>query len=1176
MEQKMCLGRGKQMRMASFCGIMSLLALLLFVGCSQPRHYGKVDSLNNLSYAFHYRNLDSTRFYAQKAYEEASEYKDGQAEALNNLAFVDMAKMDYPKAQEHLNEIYKITDNQLELLVADVQMMRLCQRQSKNKEFYTYRQRANLRLNRIGEEEDVLTPRQRQRLIYGKSEYGIVSSTYFYYVGLEKQSISAFHRIDPSGSIVKDTAQMLNYYYNIGAGGLILNKDKSAIYREEFENLIHCYLVAHQCDYPYWVANSLQAMSEHLQSSEGRELLSDFKAEIQYVNTDKMPDSLLAGNLAQRALQIFQTYGDVYQTAGAYRTLGECYWAIGDYRSSIICLETALAHNKAVNQAPDLVASIREQLCMAYSAIDNKVESDANRNIFLDMQEITRQDRELEARAEQLDWQSNMLNIMIGAVIAMILLVVALLFLFAYLGKQSDRKFSISTLLQPLAKWEKINEKEEQQVQGELEEFEEQMQICNLQLINNKRKNVEQRAKVSLAFSIIPFISRIMHEVSRLSEEKNTSAACKEHLAYAQELTRKISEYNAALTQWIQMRQGEISLHIESFALQELFNVLGHSLTEYKIKGIDFTIKPTNDVVKADKILTLFMLNTMAENARKFTPEGGQITVESRAADDYIEISVSDTGRGIPENLQNTLFSHKFQSVQTANAGIDANSDRPHGFGLVNCKGIIEKYRKMSSVFSVCSIGVESQIGKGSRFYFRLPKGIVKILIVLMTLFFPTNNLKAEKLSLVLNKASAFADSAYFSNINGTYQRTVSFADSCIKYLNLSVSLVHPRNKSQMTLQGENPNEAAELQWFHEQVRSNYVTILDIRNETAVAALALHDWKLYTYNNKVYSQLFREYSADNTLNDYVKVMQKSESNKNVAVIILVFLLLTLFPAYYLLYYRHRVHYKLCRERIDAINQVLLGSSSAEHKLSRIQDIWAKQESSQETDNKEIKALTTIVKQIEEALCLKIARNCDIKTDLILAHDELNRIIREKEKYYVSNNVLDNCLSTLKHETMYYPSRIVQLLSEIQVDVSSVQELVGYYNDLYTILCEQAMRQINTSGYLDTDMVDYLFELLIKLNGGSKPKIQVYDVDGHYVRVILCMDALCLDRQQQMNLFTPATYDFRFLVCKQIIREWGDQTNARGCGMRAICNSDNQTNIEITLTQKIWKISKLSS
>lgn len=62
-------------------------------------------------------------------------YDDGKAEALNNLAFVSIAKMDYDKAYDLLNQVASTTDNTIELLVAKVQLMRLCQRQSENKNF---------------------------------------------------------------------------------------------------------------------------------------------------------------------------------------------------------------------------------------------------------------------------------------------------------------------------------------------------------------------------------------------------------------------------------------------------------------------------------------------------------------------------------------------------------------------------------------------------------------------------------------------------------------------------------------------------------------------------------------------------------------------------------------------------------------------------------------------------------------------------------------------------------------------------------------------------------------------------------------------------------------------------------------------------------------------------------
>ena len=132
----------------------------------------------------------------------------------------------------------------------------------------------------------------------------------------------------------------------------------------------------------------------------------------------------------------------------------------------------------------------------------------------------------------------------------------------------------------------------------------------------------------------------------------------------------------------------------------------------FKMKGIDLEVEPTDSVVKADKTLTLFMINTIADNARKYTPEGGKVRVSSVETDDYVEISVEDNGRGMTEDQ----LGHIFDRTYTGG----------HGFGLKNCNGIIEKYKKISRIFKVCSIYAESEVGRGTRLAFRLPKGVVR------------------------------------------------------------------------------------------------------------------------------------------------------------------------------------------------------------------------------------------------------------------------------------------------------------------------------------------------------------------------------------------------------------------------------------------------------------------
>ena len=170
-------------------GLLLLLALVLSA-CSRV-NVRKVDELNAQAYEYHYKNLDSTLFFAKMATREAGRYDGGLAEAYNNKAFVSIARMQYDMAALQLDSVAAITDNQVELLIADIQYMRLCQRQSRNKDFYTYRGSALARLKRISEEDAMLDLHQRARMVYAKSEFDIVTSTYYYYVGLEQPSIEA-------------------------------------------------------------------------------------------------------------------------------------------------------------------------------------------------------------------------------------------------------------------------------------------------------------------------------------------------------------------------------------------------------------------------------------------------------------------------------------------------------------------------------------------------------------------------------------------------------------------------------------------------------------------------------------------------------------------------------------------------------------------------------------------------------------------------------------------------------------------------------------------------------------------------------------------------------------------------------------------------------------------------
>jgi signal transduction histidine kinase len=89
-------------------------------------------------------------------------------------------------------------------------------------------------------------------------------------------------------------------------------------------------------------------------------------------------------------------------------------------------------------------------------------------------------------------------------------------------------------------------------------------------------------------------------------------------------------------------------------------------------------------------------------------PEGGELTVCTRLTEDskFVEIEISDTGCGIPQEHLSKLFDPFFSTKSTG---------KGTGLGLSVSLGIIQRHNG--------TIDVESSVGKGSTFIIRLPAG---------------------------------------------------------------------------------------------------------------------------------------------------------------------------------------------------------------------------------------------------------------------------------------------------------------------------------------------------------------------------------------------------------------------------------------------------------------------
>ena len=110
--------------------------------------------------------------------------------------------------------------------------------------------------------------------------------------------------------------------------------------------------------------------------------------------------------------------------------------------------------------------------------------------------------------------------------------------------------------------------------------------------------------------------------------------------------------------------------------------------------------------ILADAGRVVQVVSNVVGNAVKFTPAGGQIRVRAAAAGDDVRIEVADTGPGLPADQLPHVFDRFWQARRTGRVGI--------GLGLAIAKGIVEAHGG--------HIGVESEEGKGSRFFFTFPR----------------------------------------------------------------------------------------------------------------------------------------------------------------------------------------------------------------------------------------------------------------------------------------------------------------------------------------------------------------------------------------------------------------------------------------------------------------------
>lgn len=165
------------------------------------------------------------------------------------------------------------------------------------------------------------------------------------------------------------------------------------------------------------------------------------------------------------------------------------------------------------------------------------------------------------------------------------------------------------------------------------------------------------------------------------------------------------------LLTWARTQRGEIDCHPVTFdmsgvlmEIQELFS------TKAQAKGVHLDLNVgTGYRVFADLAMTRTILRNLTHNALKFTNSGGAVHATLSRDQDRCLVSITDTGMGMDEEMLQNVFHLNAKTRASPSTCNESGT----GLGLILCKEFVEK--------NGGSIGVKSEPGKGSTFWFNLP-----------------------------------------------------------------------------------------------------------------------------------------------------------------------------------------------------------------------------------------------------------------------------------------------------------------------------------------------------------------------------------------------------------------------------------------------------------------------
>lgn len=198
-------------------------------------------------------------------------------------------------------------------------------------------------------------------------------------------------------------------------------------------------------------------------------------------------------------------------------------------------------------------------------------------------------------------------------------------------------------------------------------------------------------------------------ETMQMKKDSLTEEEKQEYLQITYDNADKLSKLINQLFEYSKLEAEQITPIKEPFSITELSHDL---IAKFKVlaqrKQIDLQLNnaQNNSIVFADVGLVERALQNLLENAIKYTPSGGKVTLSLNPKNDQVEISIQDTGTGIPLSEQPFIFD-RYKQVVTS------SKKQGHGLGLAIVKKIMDLHDT--------TITVLSKPTEGSSFIFQLP-----------------------------------------------------------------------------------------------------------------------------------------------------------------------------------------------------------------------------------------------------------------------------------------------------------------------------------------------------------------------------------------------------------------------------------------------------------------------